>query len=160
MKRIAIFPGSFDPFTIGHENIVRRGLKLFDKIIIGVGYNSEKRYFFSVEKRVNFIAEEFKNEPRIEVAQYCNLTVDFAIEKKAEFILRGIRTTIDFEYEKALAHVNSLLKPVETVFLLTEPQHSHINSSTVRDILRHNGDVSMFLTPSIYNLIMNEKVKK
>jgi len=157
MERIAIFPGSFDPFTVGHENVVRRGLKLFDKIIIGVGFNIEKHYFFPLDLRVKFIEAEFKDEPRISVEPYNNLTVDFAIEKNAGFILRGLRTAADFEYERAIAQINRLMTSIDTVFLLTTPQHTPVNSSIVRDILRHNGDASKFIPKSIYNLILEHK---
>jgi len=157
MERIAIFPGSFDPFTVGHENVVRRGLKLFDKIIIGVGFNIEKKYFFTLESRVNFIKAEFRDEPRISVEPYNNLTVDFAKEQNAGFILRGLRTAADFEYERAIAQVNRLMTSIDTVFLLTTPQHTPVNSSIVRDILRHDGDVSQFIPKSIYNLILEHQ---
>ena len=157
MERTAIFPGSFDPFTVGHENVVRRGLKLFDKIIIGVGFNSEKRYYFSLDMRLNFIKEEFIDEPRVIVEPFENLTVDFAKEKKADAILRGLRTAADFEYERAIAQVNRQMSAIDTVFLLTTPQHTPVNSSIVRDILRHNGDASMFVPKRIYHLILEQK---
>ena len=159
MERIAIFPGSFDPFTVGHENVVRRGLKLFDRIIIGVGFNYEKKYFFPLDMRVNFIKAEFKNEPRVTVEPYENLTVDFAIENNAGFILRGLRTASDFEYERAIAQVNRLMTSIDTVFMLTTPQHTPVNSSIIRDILRHNGDASKFIPPIIYKLILEYKHK-
>ena len=157
MERIAIFPGSFDPFTVGHENLVRRGLKLFDKIIVGVGYNAKKEYFFPVETRVNFIKEEFKDDPCVSVEPYNILTVDFAKEKNARFILRGLRTAADFEYERAIAQINRQMTEIETVFMLTTPQHTPINSSIVRDILRYNGDASKFIPPIIYQLILRQK---
>ena len=159
MERIAIFPGSFDPFTIGHENIVRRGLKLFDKIIVAVGLNTTKSYFFSIEERVKFINAEFADEPRVSVEKFENLTVDFARQKNADFILRGIRTSADFEYERAIAQVNRLMTCIDSVFLLTTPQHTPVNSSIVRDILRHGGDASKFIPQAIYQLIEKNKNK-
>ncbi len=157
MERIAIFPGSFDPFTIGHENIVTRGLKLFDKIIIAVGHNTSKHYFFSVADRVAFIQAQFAGEPGVTVEPYENLTVDFAIEKNAHSILRGIRTAADFEYERAIAQVNRLMTNIDSVFLLTTPEHTPVNSSIVRDILKHGGDASKFIPQTIYQLIEANK---
>lgn len=159
MERIAIFPGSFDPFTIGHENIVRRGLKLFDKIIIAVGHNTSKGYFFNIDERVEFIKAEFADEPRVSVEKYENLTVEFAQQKNADFILRGIRTAADFEYERAIAQVNRLMTCIDSVFLLTTPQHTPVNSSIVRDILKHGGDASKFIPATIYMLICERQNK-
>jgi len=158
MERIAIFPGSFDPFTVGHENLVRRGLKLFDKIIIGVGLNTQKNWFFPVETRVNFIKEEFKNELKVTVEAYNILTVDFAKAKNAGFILRGLRTAADFEYERAIAQINRQMTEIETVFMLTTPEHTPVNSAIVRDILRHKGDASKFIPPTIYKLILETQL--
>jgi pantetheine-phosphate adenylyltransferase len=160
MERIAIFPGSFDPFTVGHENVVRRGLKLFDRIIIGVGFNIEKQYYFPLDMRLNFIKAEFKDEPCVTVEPFENLTVDFAKEKNAGAILRGLRTAADFEYERAIAQINRQMTSIDTVFLLTTPQHTPVNSSIVRDILRHNGDASKFIPPAIYRLIIENKKDK
>ncbi len=148
-ERVALFPGSFDPFTVGHENIVLRGLELFDKIIISVGYNSNKSGYFSLEQRMSWIGDVFKNEPRISVLSYQGLTVDFALEMGAGFILRGLRTSADFEYERAIAQVNKLMTNIDTVFLLTTPEHTPVNSSIVRDIIRHSGDASKFLPSQI-----------
>lgn len=153
MERIAIFPGSFDPFTVGHDNIVRRGLNLFDKIIIAVGHNSTKHYLFSVAKRVEFIRELFADEPRVVVEAYSDLTVDFAKRMNASNILRGLRTAADFEYERAIAQVNKAMTNIDSVFLLTTPEHTPVNSSIVRDILKHNGDASKFIPEKIYKLI-------
>ncbi|MDR2926627.1 MAG: pantetheine-phosphate adenylyltransferase [Cytophagaceae bacterium] len=153
MEGIAIFPGSFDPFTVGHENLVRRGLSLFDHIIIGVGHNTGKGLYFPTEQRVAFIRAEFEGETRVSVESYDNLTVDFAKQKNAQFILRGIRTSADFEYERAIAQVNRQMTSIDTVFLLTTPQHTPVNSSIVRDILKHGGDASLFIPPTVYRCI-------
>jgi len=152
MERIAIFPGSFDPFTVGHESIVNRALPLFDKIIIMIGYNSNKLSFFPLEKRAKWINEVFKNEPRVEVETHEGLTVDFCKKVNASYILRGLRTSADFEYERAIAQINKKMLPkIESVFLLTMPEHTPINSTIVRDIILHGGDASMFL-PAALNM--------
>lgn len=146
MERIAIFPGSFDPFTIGHESIVRRSLNLFDKVVIMIGFNSNKQPFFPLEKRIRWIKEVFKNEAKVSVQAHEGLTVDFCRKVDAKFILRGIRTSADFEYERAIAQVNKQMYPdLESVFLLTLPEHTPINSSIVRDIILHGGDARRFL---------------
>jgi pantetheine-phosphate adenylyltransferase len=157
MERIAIFPGSFDPFTIGHESIVTRALPLFDKIIIAIGYNSEKRQFFPIEKRVQWIKEAFANNPKIEVETFEGLTVEYCKSKNAHFILRGLRTAADFEYERAIAQINKkMVFELESIFLLTTPEHTMITSTIVRDIIRHGGDASQFLPevedPNAYKL--------
>lgn len=145
MKR-AVFPGSFDPFTIGHEGIVRRGLFLFDEIIIAVGANALKKNYYSLDARKKMITSVFRDEPRIKVSHYEGLTVDFCIKHDAKYILRGLRTSADFEFERAIAQVNSALAfEVESVFLLTVPEHSMINSTIVRDIIRSGGDASPFV---------------
>lgn len=149
MQRIALFPGSFDPFTVGHENIVRRGLNLLDKIYIAIGFNASKKDFFPVDQRAAWIRSVFADEPRIEVVTYEGLTVDFAKEMECNFILRGIRTAADFEYERAIAQVNKAMSGIDTVFLLTSPEHTPVNSSIVRDILKHGGDASRFLPDKI-----------
>jgi len=155
MKRVAIFPGSFDPFTIGHENIVQRAVDLFDEIIIGIGYNAQKQDFYPVEKRIEWVENLFSDEPKVSVAKYQGLTVDFAKELNAGYILRGIRTAADFEYERAIAQVNKAMTGIESVFLLTTPEHTPVNSSIVRDIIRHNGDASKFI-PEKIRMIMAE----
>ncbi len=149
MERIAVFPGSFDPFTIGHENIINRAVDLFDKIIIGIGYNATKQDFFPIGQRIEWVEYLFENEPKVSVSKYQGLTVDFAKEVKAEFILRGIRTAADFEYERAIAQVNKAMTGIESVFLLTTPEHTPVNSSIVRDIIRHGGDAGMFIPEKI-----------
>ncbi len=158
MEKIAIFPGSFDPFTIGHESIVRRALPMFDKIIIAIGYNSNKPGFFEIETRTKWIHDVFKNEAKILVEHYAGLTVDYCKRVGANYILRGLRTSADFEYERAIAQVNKQMYPeIESVFILTMPEHTPINSSIVRDIIRHGGDVSDFLPKGI--IIDSEKYK-
>ena len=146
MDKIAIFPGSFDPFTIGHESIVRRALSMFDKIIIMVGFNANKKSFFSLEKRVKWINQIFQDEKKIEVRVHEGLTVDFCKEVGAGYIVRGLRTSSDFEYERAIAQVNKKMHPeIETIFLLTLPEHTPVNATIIRDIVFHGGDASMFL---------------
>ena len=146
MKKIALFPGSFDPFTIGHESIVRRATPLFDSIIIAVGYNTNKRGFFSLEERVGWIEGLFKDEQKISVEVYEGLTVEFCLKMGANYLLRGLRTSADFEYERAIAQMNRAMHPeIETVFLLTQPEHTHVTSTIVRDIIMHGGDASIFL---------------
>ena len=139
MKR-AIFPGSFDPLTLGHYDIINRGITLFDELIIAIGINAEKKYMFSLEERTKFITEAFKAEPKIKVLTYKGLTVDFCEKVNANFILRGLRNSGDFEFEKAIAHTNRKLSEIETVFLLTSSGKSYISSSIVRDVIRNGGD--------------------
>lgn len=141
MKR-AIFPGSFDPITLGHTDIIERGTKLFDEIIVAIGVNADKKYMFSLEERVDFIKKTFANEPKVKVLTYKGLTVDFCKKNNVDFILRGLRNPADFEFEKAIAHTNRDLAPIETIFLLTSANRSYIASSIVRDVIRNNGDYS------------------
>lgn len=138
--RRAIFPGSFDPITLGHYDIIQRGISLFDELIIAIGINMDKKYMFSLEERTYFITEAFKGEPKIKVLTYGGLTVDFCKKMKADFILRGLRNPGDFEFEKAIAHTNRKLSEIETVFLLTSSGKSYISSSIVRDVIRNGGD--------------------
>lgn len=150
MSRIAVFPGSFDPITNGHVDIIERALPLFDKIIIAVGENATKNYMFSLEQRVEFIKNEFQSEPTIEVVTYSGLTVDFALESGAAFMLRGIRNPADFEFEKSIAQANRQMVPsLETVFLLTSARYAYISSSIVRDVIRNNGDYTQFVPDSV-----------
>jgi pantetheine-phosphate adenylyltransferase len=152
MKKIAVFPGSFDPFTIGHEGIIRRAINLFDEIIIAVGTNALKKNFYSLETRKEMIKKVFKDEPRVRVAHYEGLTVDYCKKNGAGYLLRGLRTAADFEFERAIGQVNKSLAPgIESVFLLTVPEHSFINSTIVRDIIRNGGDASKFV-PAAINL--------
>jgi len=150
---IAVFPGSFDPFTIGHESVVRRALSMFDKVVIGIGINTTKSSFFPIEKRIEWIRKVFDDaKGRIEVKTFTGLTVDFCKSEKAHYILRGLRTAADFEYERAIAQTNKAMYPeIETVFLLTLPQHTYINSSIIREIIRQGGDAGKFL-PKNYNV--------
>lgn len=146
MEKIAVFPGTFDPFTAGHETIVQRALSLFDKVIVAVGVNLSKKTLFTLEQRLEIIEETFKHEPRVVVKSYEGLTTDFCKSVNAKFMLRGLRTAADFEYERAIGQVNKALMPeVDTVFMLTSPEHTPINSSIIRDILVNNGDASKFL---------------
>ena len=143
MERIAIFPGSFDPITLGHVSVVNRGLPLFDKIIIAIGVNVEKKYMFSVEQRKKWIEQCFEAESKVSVDTYEGLTIDYCRRKGARYILRGLRTAADFEFERGIGQINRKLAPeVESVFLLTEAQLTPITSSIVRDVIRHGGDVS------------------
>ena len=148
MKK-AIFPGSFDPFTIGHYSVVKRGLELFDHITIGVGSNCSKKSFFTLEKRLDIIRQAFHDEPRVSVKAYDSLTIDFAKKEEADFILRGVRSANDFEYEKSIADINKRLSSIETVLLFTEPQHSAVSSTIVRDLLNYGKDVAEFLPPGV-----------
>ncbi len=139
MKR-AIFPGSFDPLTLGHYDIIQRGITLFDELVIAIGVNADKKYMFSLKERMQFIEEAFSYEPKIKVLTYTGLTVDFCKQINASFILRGLRNPGDFEFEKAIAHTNRKLSEIETVFLLTSSGKSYISSSIVRDVIRNGGD--------------------
>lgn len=145
MKR-ALFPGSFDPFTKGHDSIVKRGLNFFDEIIIGIGKNSTKKYYFSVEERIEMLEELYENEKRVVVSSFKGLTVNYCKNVGANFILRGLRNGVDFEYEKSIAFMNEALEnDVQTVFLLTEQKYGAISSTILREILNNNGDISEFL---------------
>jgi pantetheine-phosphate adenylyltransferase len=150
MSKIAIFPGSFDPLTIGHESIVRRALPLFDKIIIAIGVNTTKATLFPLEKRKQWIEKVFSDEKKIQVKTYQGLTVDFCKKEKANYILRGIRTSADFEFERIIAQMNNAMaEDIETIFILSTPALSAITSTVVRDIIRNGGDASKFVPPAI-----------
>ncbi len=147
--RRAVFPGSFDPITLGHYDIIERGLTVFDEIILAIGVNADKNYMFSLEQRTKFLKDAFKDEDKISVMTYSGLTVDFCKEQDAEFILRGLRNPGDFEFEKAIAHTNRKLSKIETVFLLTSSGKSYISSSIVRDVIRNNGDYTELVPESV-----------
>ena len=149
MKR-AVFPGSFDPITRGHEALVLRALSMFDEIIVAIGTNSQKNYFFSIEKRLSWIEYVFRDYPQVKVAVYEGLTVDYCKKSNAGFILRGLRTSADFEFERGIGQVSKLLLPdVETVFLLTSPELTPVTSGIVRDVFKNGGDVSSFIPDGI-----------
>jgi pantetheine-phosphate adenylyltransferase len=151
MKRIALFPGSFDPFTKGHEDIVLRGLSLFDEIIISIGFNTTKsKRYFEIDLMVEKIKGTFKNYPNISVITFAELTAEFAKKHKANYLLRGLRNTTDFEYENSISQVNRHLNPdLESVFLITSPEFAAISSSIIREVHRYNGDVSAYLPYSL-----------
>jgi pantetheine-phosphate adenylyltransferase len=149
-KKIAVFPGSFDPITKGHESIIHRCLPLFDEIIIGIGYNSNKHYYFSQDRREHFIRKTFESHGNVKVRSYTGLTVDFCKEIGAQYIIRGLRTSADFEFERAIAQMNRAMNAgVETVFIVSDPALSHISSTIVRDILLYNGDISAFVPSAV-----------
>ena len=148
MKR-ALFPGSFDPITLGHFDIIRRALALFDEIVVAIGVNGDKNYMFTVEQRKEFLDKAFADEPQVKVSTYQGLTVDYCREIDAQFILRGLRNPADFEFEKAIAHTNRTLSKIETVFLLTAARTSFISSSIVRDVIRNNGDYTVLVPESV-----------
>ena len=148
MKR-AVFPGSFDPITIGHIDIINRALPLFDEIIIAIGVNADKKYMFSLEDRQRHLKETFANEPKIKVTTYNGLTVDFCKKEKAAFILRGLRNSTDFTYEQSIAQTNASLANIESVFLMASPCASNISSSIVRDVIRNGGDYRKMVPKSV-----------
>ncbi len=150
MIRIALFPGTFDPITVGHVNIIERALPLFDKIIVGIGHNSSKATLFPVEKRIDWINQIFAGEPKVTGAFYEGLTVNYCKEIGAQYILRGIRNMADFDYEKNIAQMNKIVYPdAETVFLMCDPKYTPISSSVVRDLIRNNGDTSLFVPKEV-----------
>ena len=154
MTRTAIFPGSFDPITKGHENILRRALPLFDNIIVAIGKNSSKQNYFSIEQREQWVKQVFANDPKVTVQTYTGLTIQFCKQVNAHYIIRGLRTSADFEFEKSIAQNNKIMADdIETIFILPIPELSAINSTIVRDIIRNGGDASRFV-PDCINLKM------
>ena len=150
MNKIAIFPGSFSPFTLGHQSIVDRAIPLFDKIIISIGVNADKNEYFSIDEREQWIESVYKNNPKVEVKRYEELTVDFCDKIGAKYILRGLRDSHDFKFEKNIAHMNKELNPnIETIFIITPPKISHIYSSIIRDIIKNGDDVRKIIPNEI-----------
>ncbi len=150
MEKIAVFPGSFDPITKGHESIVLRSLDLFDKMIIAIGENADKKQFFPIDIRIQWIEQVFADFPSVSVVKYSGLTVDLCKEFNAKYILRGLRTSADFEFERSIGQINkNLLSDIETVFLLTKAEHTAITSSIVREIYRHGGDIDQFIPDKV-----------
>ena len=146
MKKICVFPGSFDPITKGHEELVRRALPLFDKIIVAIGVNTQKQYLFPLEQRLDWLKEVFKDMPNVEVDSFQNLTAEYCMKVNANFLLRGLRNASDFDYEKTISQINHIIGDgIETVFLISEPKYSHISSTIVREVIKGGGDVSKFL---------------
>ena len=149
-KKTAIFPGSFDPFTIGHESVITRAMPLFDEIIVAIGTNTTKNAYFSIEQRMKMIRDVFSDTNKIKIESYQGLTVEYCRNKGARYLLRGLRTSSDFEYERAIAQTNKAMYPeLESVFLLTLPEHTHINSAIVREIIRLGGDADQFIPKAI-----------
>lgn len=161
MKKTAIFPGSFDPITNGHVDIVTRSLNLFDEIIIAIGVNTQKKYLFPLEKRIEWIKEVFKDEPKIKVESYNGLTINYCKSRGANYILRGIRSSADFEYEKMIAHLNNTMEPsIETILILSKAELSSVSSTIVREIIIGNGDVNKFIPVEIIPSIVNSLTSK
>lgn len=155
MKKIAILPGSFDPITNGHVDIVQRSLDLFDEYIIAIGVNTQKKYLFSLEDRIQWIKEVFKDEPKVKVESYHGLTINYCKSRGANYIIRGIRSAADFEYEKTIAHLNNTMDPsIETVLILSKAELSSVSSTIVREIILGNGDVSKFIPKVIVDKVV------
>lgn len=148
MKKIALFPGSFDPFTKGHESVIAKALPLFDEIVIGVGFNSTKQPFYTLESRLKHIAEIYASEPKIRIETFQKLTVDFSKDIGAGFIVRGLRDTKDFEYEKAIAQMNLQMSGIETLFFMTDPNVSAVSATIIREISKNGGNIDQFVTKS------------
>ena len=151
MKKTAVFPGSFDPITKGHENVIKRAVPLFDEIIIAIGENAQKTNYFELDDRINWIKKVFESNPTISVKTYSGLTVDFCKKVGSKFLLRGLRTSADFEFERSIGQVNKRLYPeIETIFMLTAPELTHITSSIVRDVHHHHGSIIEFIPDAIH----------
>jgi pantetheine-phosphate adenylyltransferase len=158
MKKTAVFPGSFDPITRGHESIIRRALPVFDEIIVAVGDNSEKKSYFTLENRMKWLELVFRDEAKVRIVKYSGLTVDFCMKMNAGFILRGLRTSADFEFERTIGLMNKALSPeIETVFFLSAPEYAALSSSVVRDVLKNGGDVGKFVPAAISGLLPQKK---
>lgn len=155
MMRTALFPGSFDPITIGHCDILERALPLFDRIVVAIGHNSQKKYLFSLEERMNYIAQTFAHQPKISVSNYSGLTIHYCQQIGANYLLRGIRSAADFEYERNISQMNFAVseQKIETVFLICQPAYSHISSTIVREILLGKGNATAFLPPTVVELL-------
>ena len=149
MMKKAVFPGSFDPITIGHVDLIYRGLEIFDEIIIAIGVNADKKQLFSLEDKIQQIKNSFINEPRIKVTSYKGLTIDFCKSVNSKYILRGLRNSSDFNYEQSIAQTNSSLSSIESVFLISSPQLAHISSTIVRDIIKNEGDYKSLVPKSV-----------
>lgn len=150
MSKIAVFPGSFDPITVGHVDIVRRALPLFDQIIVAIGVNTQKTYLYSLEQRLNWLHSVFEDEPKVEVGQFENLTAHYCRRIGARYLLRGLRNASDFDYEKTISQLNHIVgEGIETFFLIAQPGYSHISSTIVREIIKGGGDASPFLPDQI-----------
>lgn len=158
MERVCLFPGTFDPITMGHVDVIRRAGGLFDRLVVGIGVNSSKQPMFSDEQRIGWIEDIFKDDPRISVQRYSGLTIDCCRQLGARYILRGIRQVSDFEYEKAIADMNRMLAPdIETVFLTCSPLYSTISSTLVRDVIRHGGNAAPFVPEEINSFLTGKK---
>lgn len=160
MKKIAILPGSFDPITNGHVDIVERALPLFDELIVAIGVNTQKKYLFSLEERINWIQQVFKDEPKVKVESYNGLTINYCKARGANYIIRGIRSAADFEYEKTIAHLNNTMEPsIETILILSKAELSSVSSTIVREIIIGAGDVSKFIPKSIVESVTKGVLK-
>lgn len=156
MSKIAVFPGSFDPITKGHIDILQRAVPIFDEIIVAIGINSTKKYLFSLEDRLAFIEATFEGEPKVKTQTYKGLTVDFCKNIGAKYLVRGLRSNLDFEYEKPISQLNNDMSGIETIFLISQPLYGHISSTIIREIYKNDGDISQFIPEEVWELI-NEK---
>ena len=150
MTKIAVFPGSFDPITVGHVDLVKRSLPLFDKVVVAIGVNNQKNYLFQLEERLQWIREVFREEPKVEVGHFSGLTAHYARQIGAHYLLRGLRNASDFDYEKTISQLNNIVgEGLETIFLISQPAYSHISSTIVREIIKGGGDASPFLPEQV-----------
>lgn len=158
MTRIAVFPGSFDPLTIGHCDILERALPLFEQIIVAIGHNAQKKYLFSLEQRLAFIQKTFQHEPKISVQHYTGLTINYCQKVGAQYLLRGVRSTTDFEYERSISQMNYQVsnQKVDTIFLICQPAYTHISSTIVRELYVGGGNVNVFVPPAINELLQTK----